>query len=83
MRKLGFSYQWISWITSLYKEVKTLVVVNGERGDAFTMEWYSPRGTWFQTCIWNRRIDFFEWQASMGSNFADDMKLFLKCFANN
>ncbi len=29
MRELGFPNQWIQWITTLYEEAKTSVVVNG------------------------------------------------------
>jgi hypothetical protein len=35
MRKLGFSNQWIQWTTTLYEEVETLVVVNGQKGKSF------------------------------------------------
>ncbi len=33
-----FSNQWIQWTTTLYEEVETLVVVNGQKGKSFQME---------------------------------------------
>jgi hypothetical protein len=34
MRKLGFLNLWRCWTTFLYKEAKTTMVVNGEKGEA-------------------------------------------------
>lgn len=44
MRKIGFSYEWISWITSLYNKAKTSMVVNGGKGETFTMEMVVRQG---------------------------------------
>jgi hypothetical protein len=37
MRKLGFLNLWKRWTVFLY-EAKTMMVVNGEKGEAFIME---------------------------------------------
>jgi hypothetical protein len=44
MRNLGFSNQWNQWKTTLYKEAKTLVVVNGPKGKSFQMEKLTCQG---------------------------------------
>jgi hypothetical protein len=38
MRKLGSSNQWIQWKITLYEKVKTLMVLNGQKGKSFQME---------------------------------------------